>query len=286
MRTACFQMDVAFGDPDANARRVSDRIAEAASMGVSLAVFPEAVLTGYCVEACEAAQAVALQVREGPGHEVVSAPEPVLAVRDACERHGVHAVFGFAGRDDAQLYNGAILAEPDGRMRLFRKVHLPELGLDKFVAPGNDLPVFETALGRIGILVCFDLRVPEAARVLALRGADLIVLPTNWPEGADFAADFMAPVRAAENKVFLAACNRVGEEGGFRFIGKSGIYGVGGQTLAKAGDGEETILADLDLSLARNKRNVVIPGRYESTVFSCRRPDLYGPIVGGNGDGF
>ncbi len=283
MRVACFQMDVMFGDPDANARRVCDRIAEAAASGVDLAVFPEAVLTGYCVEACEAARSVALEVREGPAHVVEHAPEPILSVRDACERHGVHAVFGFAGADDGGLYNGAILAEPDGRMRLFRKVHLPELGLDKFVVPGNDLPVFDTALGRVGILVCFDLRVPEAARVLALRGAELIVLPTNWPEGADFAADLIAPVRAAENKVFLAACNRVGEEGGFRFIGKSGIYGVGGQTLAKAGDGEETIVDDVDPALARNKRNVVIPGRYESTVFDCRRPDLYGPIVGGDG---
>ncbi|MCX7801113.1 MAG: carbon-nitrogen hydrolase family protein [Fimbriimonadales bacterium] len=283
MKVACFQMDVVFGDPEANAARVAERIAEAGSRGVGLAVFPEAVLTGYCVEACEAARALALPVREGPKHEVAEAPESVLAIRDACARHGVHAVFGFAGSDEAGLYNGAILAEPSGRMRLFRKVHLPELGLDKFVAPGNDLPVFETELGRIGILVCFDLRVPEAARVLALRGADVIVLPTNWPEGADFAADCIAPVRAAENKVFLVACNRVGEEGGFRFIGKSGVYGVAGQTLAKAGCGEETIEAELDPALARNKRNVAIPGRYESEVFGSRRPDLYGPIVGGDG---
>jgi predicted amidohydrolase len=284
VKVACYQMDVVFGDPGGNAARVVERIADADSRAVRLAVFPEAVLTGYCVEACEAARAIALPVRKvGADHEVNDAPESVLTIRDACVRHNVHAVFGFAGSDEAGLYNGAILVEPSGRMRLFRKVHLPELGLDKFVAPGNDLPVFDTELGRIGILVCFDLRVPEAARVLALRGADLIVLPTNWPEGADFAADFMAPVRAAENKVFLAASNRVGTEGGFRFIGKSGIFGVGGQTLAKAGDGEEVLEAELDLSLARNKRNVVIPGRYESTVFGSRRPDLYGPIVGGNG---
>lgn len=283
MKVACYQMDVVFGDPSANAARVVERIADAGSRGVRLAVFPEAVLTGYCVEACDAARSVALPVREGASHGVSEAPESVRAIRDACVRHGVHAVFGFAGSDEAGLYNGAILAEPSGRMRLFRKVHLPELGLDKFVVPGNDLPVFDTELGRIGILVCFDLRVPEAARVLALRGADVIVLPTNWPEGADFAADFMAPVRAAENKVFLATCNRVGEEGGFRFIGKSGIYGVAGQTLAKAGAGEEAIVAELDVTLARDKRNVVIPGRYESAVFGSRRPDLYGPIVGGDG---
>jgi len=177
--------------------------------------------------------------------------------------------------------NGAVLFLPDGKMHRYVKTHLPELGLDKFVVTGSDLPVFDTSIGRIGIAICFDLRPPEPIRVLALKGAELIVLPTNWPEGADFAPAHMAAVRANEIRVFLAACDRVGMENGFRFIGKSGIWDVAGKCLASAGDGEETIVADVDLAQAREKRVRIIPGKYETTILESRRPELYGEITGG-----
>jgi len=188
------------------------------------------------------------------------------------------AIVGFADVEGVALYNAAALFEPGKLPHLYRKTHLPFLGYDNFVRAGDSLPVFDTRIGRIGILICYDLRPPEPSRVLALKGAELIILPTNWPEGAEMAADHMAATRAAENKVFYAACNRCGTENGFTFIGKSGIYGLAGQTLAKAGPGEEVIIAEMDLNLARNKRNVVIPGKYELAVFESRRPELYREI--------
>lgn len=282
MKVACVQMDVVFGRPEVNAGFVVSHLSRLKEEGVDLAVFPEACLTGYCAEDCPVAESIALDVVCDTNGDVHVGPNPVEAIRRACIEHEIHCVFGYAGRENGQLNNSAALVEPTGRMRRFVKVHLPELGYDKFVVPGNSLPVFQTDLGKIGLLICFDLRIPEAARVLALRGAELIVLPTNWPDGAEFAADYMAPVRAAENKVFLAACNRVGEENGFHFIGRSGIYGVAGETLAKAGLGPDVLTADLDLLLARNKHNVVVPGKFETDVFGSRRPDLYGPIVGGD----
>jgi 5-aminopentanamidase len=279
LKIACVQSNVVFGDPAANAAAAVIYLERLAGEGVDLAIFPEAFLTGYCVDSPEAAAQIALDV-DWEGETVSDEPPPaVAAVRDACMRHKIHAVAGSACRNGGRIYNAAFLFEPTGKTRLYAKTHLPELGLDKFVAAGDELPVFDTAIGRIGIAVCFDLRPPEPIRVLALKGAELIVLPTNWPEGAEFAPAHMAAVRANENRVFLAACNRVGTENGFRFIGQSGIWDVAGKCLASAGDGEETIFADVDLAAAREKRVRVIPGKYETTVFESRRPELYGELT-------
>jgi predicted amidohydrolase len=128
------------------------------------------------------------------------------------------------------------------------------------------------------MLICFDVRFPEASRILALKGADIIVLPTNWPKGADISADILCIARAAENKVYVATCNRVGKEKGFEFIGKSKIIDSFGNVIASAGAEEETIIGDLDFSLSRTKRIVTIPGKHETTIFESRRPELYGPI--------
>lgn len=279
MRIACVQANVVFGNPNANSERVVHELERLKAQGVDLAVFPEAFLTGYCVASAEAAKQIALHVEANQRHEITTAPDAVSAIRQACTNLDIHAIVGFAGSEGTHVYNGAILFLPDGRMLRYKKTHLPELGLDKFVTPGDDLPVFETMLGKIGILICYDQRVPEAARVLALKGAELIVLPTNWPEGAETSADIMCVARAAENRVFYAACNRVGEENGFRFIGRSKIVAPTGNVLASACDGEETIVADIDLAEARNKRSVVRPGEYEWTVFDCRRPELYGKLT-------
>jgi predicted amidohydrolase len=276
VKIACVQSNVVFGDPAANAASAVIHLERLAEEGVDLAVFPEAFLTGYCVDSAEAALGIALD------DDWEAEPVPaVAAVRDACVRHKMHAVVGAACRAGGKVSNKAFLFEPNGKTHRYSKTHLPELGLDKFVTPGDDLPVFDTALGKIGIAICFDLRPPEPIRILVLKGAELIVLPTNWPEGAEFAPAFTAAVRAAENRVFLAACNRVGTENGFTFIGKSGIWGVGGKCLASAGAEEETICADLDLAEAREKRVRTIPGKYETTVFESRRPELYGRIAGG-----
>jgi predicted amidohydrolase len=184
-------------------------------------------------------------------------------------------VVGFAGKDDGGLYNGAALLVPRQRGRLYAKAHLPFLGFDRFANPGDALPVFPTPWGHVGILVCFDLRIPEAARTLALRGAELIVLPTNWPEGSERTPATYAPTRASENRVFLATCNRVGVENGIRFFGGSAIHSVDGSSVVAAGSEECSITAELDLALARDKRRVVVPGVFETDTFATRQPAIY-----------
>jgi predicted amidohydrolase len=163
----------------------------------------------------------------------------------------------------------------------YRKTHLPHLGVDRFVAPGDaPLDVYDTAIGRIGLNICFDVRFPEPARVLALNGADLIALPTNWPEGAESAPDYLVNARAIENRVTYVAVDREGAERGFRFIGRSKIVDYRGQTLAEASPDREAIIYDtLDLELARDKHVVVTPGEYELPLFTGRRPELYAALV-------
>lgn len=266
-KIACVQSDVSFGEFDKNCERTRVALAHCASHGADLVVFPECSLTGYCVTSHDEASRIAIEAGQ---------LAPIQQVVDDC---GALCIVGFAEQADAAVYNSAALLEPGVQPRIYRKTHLPELGLDKFVKPGSEIQVFGTKLGAIGLLICFDLRHPEPSRVLALQGADIIVLPTNWPEGAHAGPNFTAATRAAENRVFFATCNRVGTENGFAFIGQSGIYDVTGQTLAKAGIEEETIWAEVDLSQARTKRTVVRPGEYEITVFDSRRPELYGAVT-------
>ncbi|HWA82421.1 MAG TPA: carbon-nitrogen hydrolase family protein [Fimbriimonadaceae bacterium] len=269
MRIACVQANVAFNDPAANIVALVRRLEALKRDGVDLALFPEAFLTGYCIDSLADARQIAIDRRV------------LIPIREACDKLGIATVVGFAERSGDNVHNAAALIEPGQDPQYYRKSHLPFLGLDRFVHAGDELPVFETAYGRIGILICFDLRVPEAARVLALRGAELIALPTNWPEGAETSAEHVSIARAAENRVFMATCNRVGEENGFRFIGRSKVIAPSGEVLAAAGTDEEVIVCDIDLAEARIKKNVMIPGKYETAVFESRRPELYGDIAPG-----
>lgn len=268
-RVACFQSDVAYGDHAANLSKAASALHEAKDKGVELLVLPECFVSGYCVTTREEAELVALEL-----DAAVEALQPIV------DQTQVVLVMGMARKDGDKLWNSAILLEPGQAARVYDKTHLPLLGFDRHVEPGGSIPVFETRIGRIGIGVCFDVRSPEFCRVLMLKGADILALPTNWPNGGSASADIVAPARAAENRIFVAACNRVGEENGFRFIGKSGIYNPLGQTLAKAGDQEEWIMADLDFAESRLKRTIVIPGVYETTVIESRRPELYAPLLG------
>lgn len=273
MKIACAQLDVDFGKPQSNLDRAVSVLGNCKASGADLIVFPECFLTGYCVNSREDAEQIALN---SPG----SCESLLEQLLEECKNLGVYCVVGFAEHQQNALYNSAALIDPNGKFDIYRKTHLPHLGFDRFVTPGDRLEVFENDLGKFGILICFDLRHPEASRVLALKGAELIILPTNWPVGAHAGPNFAAPARAAENRVFVATCNRVGQENGFDFIGQSGIYDVTGQTLAKAGTDQEIIYADIDLAQARIKRTVIRPDEYEIAMFESRRPELYAIISG------
>jgi predicted amidohydrolase len=128
--------------------------------------------------------------------------------------------------------------------------------------------------------ICYDAAFPEAARSLAILGADLIALPTNWPPGAECTACSVINARALENGVYYIAVNRVGDERGFEFIGRSKIVDPSGRTLTESnGIGEELLYADIDPALARRKHVIRVPGKHEIDRLADRRPEMYGLLV-------
>jgi predicted amidohydrolase len=269
-RIALVQMNPRIQDREGNRAVILQRLREAAEQGAELIVFPECALSGYVFDSAKAALPAAETV---PG-------ETTEAVAQVCRERSVFAIVGLLERDGATLYNSAFVVGPEGVVGNYRKCHLPVLGIDRYVGRGAELPVIELPFARIGVLICYDVRFPEAARALALRGADALIVPTNWPQGAESAPEFLTRARAWENRCYVAACNRVGEERSVRFIGRSQIVAPDGRFLAQADDVSETILyAEIDPALARQKRLVIEPGVFELDPVGGRRPELYGDLT-------
>jgi predicted amidohydrolase len=172
-----------------------------------------------------------------------------------------------------------MLVGPAGYLAGYRKIHLPYLGIDRFTTPGNrPFAVHDLGGLRVGMNICYDGSFPESARVLTVLGADLVVLPTNWPTGA-LSTVPLAQARALENHIYYAAVNRIGEERGFRFIGMSRLIDCDGALLAEASpDRDDIILAEIDPAIARCKRVVKIPGEHEIDRVRDRRPEMYEPL--------
>ena len=214
MKVAGVQMDVQLKDVAGNLQRIAARFREAAQAGASLIVFPECAVTGYCFE--NLAEAL-------PFAESIPGPATEFMMK-LCQEAGGFAVFGMLEREGEQVYNAAVLTGPEGILGSYRKVHLPFLGVDKYVSYG-DRPFAVHSAGdvKIGMNICYDAAFPEASRTLALLGADVIALPTNWPPGAECVSAHVINARAMENAVYMIAVNRVGGERGFEFIGGSRI---------------------------------------------------------------
>jgi predicted amidohydrolase len=206
--------------------------------------------------------------------------ESVAAAAATCEEHKCFTVFGMLERAGDRLFNTAVLVGPNGLLGSYRKIHLPYLGVDRFTTPGDrPFEVFEADGVRIGMLICYDGGFPEASRVLALKGADVVVLPTNWPPGAEYMSAFSVNCRAMENGIYFAAVNRVGTERSFSFIGQSRICNTVGATMDAAENTQETVVrATLDVAAAREKRIVRVPGKHVIDRMADRRPEMYGPI--------
>jgi len=262
--------------PVDNLHKILDLLREVAAVRADLVVFPELSLTGYVYSSREEALPFAETV-PGPATGEVAA---------LCRELNVHTVFGLLEKDAGKLFNTAVLIGPGGIVGTYRKIHLPYLGVDRFVDPGDrPFQVHRTPIGNIGMEICRDLVFPESSRVLSLLGADILVLPTNfaplpWSRLAERYADCFVPTRAIENRVHMVAVDRVGTERGYRFVGASRIVNAAGEMLASSNTFcEEIIYGEVSLAMARQKRTVTIPGEWEADVVKDRRPDFYGEIT-------
>lgn len=245
---AAAQFDPKIFDKEYNFDTMERLVREAVNTyHTDLVVFPEACAAGYCFTSREEAERSAIK---GNGKEI-------YRMKRLCAELNVSIVFGTTEECEGQLFNTAFFLEPDGTVYKYHKSHLPFLGLDKFVEAGDELAVFDTRFGKVGMIICYDLRFPEPCRELALKGARLIIGPTNLPVGGESHLDYFTRARACENRIFLISCDRCGEERGFHFIGRTQITDFTGKILCEAGVSEEIIYAKINLALAEQKNIIV-----------------------------
>ena len=266
IRVAACQIDPQLGEVEANLDLIARAVGEAAAAGSAFTVLPEAAVTGYAFASLSEALPVARKAE-------AIAENALLGL---AQTHRMTIVCGTLEADAGEVFNTALVLLPDGRRYRYRKMHLPFLGVDRFATPGPDAPAVIEAEGlRFGVLICYDLRFPEAARVCALDGADLIALPTNWPVGVEFHPDLFAPARAAENHCYVLAADRVGTERGTTFMGRSLLVDYDGKVLAQAGASEELLVGEIEPEAARATHVRRRPGEHEWDTIGDRRPGLY-----------
>jgi len=267
LRVAACQIDPQLGEVDRNLERIERAVADAAAAGVALAVLPECAVTGYAFASVDEAMPVARRA------SAIAADR----LAELATKHRMTVICGSLESEGGAVYNVAHLVTPDGRRFHYRKTHLPFLGVDRFTTPGGDAPsVIDIDGVRVGVLICYDLRFPEAARICALDGADLIALPTNWPVGVEFHPGLFAPARAAENHCYVLAADRVGTERGTTFLGRSLLVDFDGNRVTVASDTEEELLVgEIDTDAARATHVRARPGEHEWDTIADRRPGLY-----------
>jgi predicted amidohydrolase len=271
-RIVCQQVAPRVGDLQANRRLAASAIAAGVRDGADIVVLPELVTSGYVFQSAQEAAAVAVP-RTDPLFDEWAAE---------ADRGRAVVIGGFCERgDDGLIYNSAAVVDGTGVIGVYRKVHLWDRE-KLFFQPGNAAPaVFDTSAGRIGVLVCFDLEFPEMTRLLALAGAELIAIPTNWPlvqrpEGERPPEVTIAMAAARVNRVFIACCDRTGTERGQHWTAGTTIVDENGWVLA-AQTGAGAASAEVNLARSRDKAYTDL-----SDAFADRRPELYGAVAAGS----
>jgi len=268
VKVAAVQIEPRLDEEDRILEKASDCLKSAAEEGASLVVFPELSLTGLMRTTSETVP--------GPSTGALAAK---------AKDYGVYVVVGLLEKYKRKFYNTAVLIGPDGIIGRYRKIH-PWYPSEHNVPiePGNlGYPIFTTNIGRIGMMICYDAWFPEPARVLALRGAEIIAVPTHT--GLHSMFDYILKTRALENHVWMIGANGVAslEEKGiaWRIVGRSQIVSISGEVLAEASsEKEEIIYAKIDAKAATSNKQLLPGAEWEkSDLFWARKPETYGIIL-------
>ncbi len=269
---ATVQMKPRLGEPEENLVKMSEMISKIASQQrVDLIVFPELITSGYelGVRFTEVAQRV---------------PGPTInLIAQRANDYGIYVAFGMATKEKVEsvLYNSAILVGPDGDLvEVYNKIHLR--GEERMAfREGFRLPVAETDIGNIGLMIGYDLAYPEVARSLALEGADLLCCIANWEASHIDEWRTYIRARAYENSVFVAGVNRVGEDVTLTFGGQSMVVGPRGEEYASMVDETDAESgAPLEgFAVARIDLDNVRKNREEFQFIQTRQPAVYRSIV-------
>jgi agmatine deiminase len=260
-------------DPDAMLKKAQDKVEQAAKAGANIVCLPELFKTRYFpqhigVDASEFAETI-----PGRSTQIFS---------DIARAHQIVIIVPLLEKTpEGKIFNSAVVIDSDGTVSApYHKVHIPQdpgFFEKGYFYPGEGYRIFDTRYGRIAVLICFDQWFPEAARCVALDGAEIIFYPTaighpggdepaegNWQE----AWELIQRSHAVANSIHIAAVNRTGQEGKCRFFGGSFVCDAFGKIMAKAGDGEENVIVSLDLSMNKTVQE-------SWGFFRNRRPETY-----------
>jgi N-carbamoylputrescine amidase len=256
-------------DLESDFARIEQLIETARAVGVRLLALPEAALGGYLVNLAGGAGAPPALAPDGPEIRRLArlAGEMVVAV-------------GYCEDGGDRLYNSAICVTGDGLLGHHRKVHQP-LREDASYGAGNGFAAFDTPVGRLGMMICYDKAFPESARALALDGAEVVLCLSAWPASATNRApdleedrwkrrfDLFDQVRALENQIIWLSANQSGQFGSLRFVASAKIVDLGGAILADTGVAAGLALAELDV------QQELETARRSMAHLRDRRPDAY-----------
>jgi nitrilase len=257
MRIGVWQTEGISGDPAANVARLAAVLTQAQAQGVRLLVTPELWTTGY--NAPDAIRSFA-EPADGPSFAAISA---------LARQFGIAVGWGYPERSGDTLYNSAQVVGGDGvRLGHYRKLHLwsdYERGL---FAPGQlPTPPFDVGGWKVAVAICYDTEFPELIRRYALAGAELVLAPTALAAGEAVIPDLVVPVRALENGLYIAFCNRCGVEDTLAYHGGSCIADPRGTKLADAGSGDALIVATIE-------KAAIAAARKRAPYLQDRRTDL------------
>lgn len=277
--TGIATVSAGFGrDVDQNLAQIADLTSAARLRGTDLLVLPEACLGGYLSALGSG--------RDGSHDERPESLPPVMDVdgpelRRVAEIAGdMTLVVGLCESDGSERFNSAVAVTGSGVVGVHRKVHQP-LGENLFYDAGSVFTAFDTAVGRLGLLICYDKAFPEAARALALDGAEIVACISAWPASrtataGDIAEDrwthrfnLFDQARALENQVVWVASNQSGTFGRLRFVSNAKIIGPGGDVRATTGPAAGVAHADVDV------RHELDTARRAMFHLRDRRPETY-----------
>lgn len=282
VRAAAIQFDPQVGieNKQSNLAETLRLIGEAADNGANLIVLPELANTGYCFETREEAYLHGENVPDGPTSR---------AWGNLASERNLYIVGGLVELDGVYIYDTAVLIGPDGFIGKYRKTHLWDREKLIFTPSIDGFPVFETKIGRIGLLICWDIWFPEVPRILAAQGADIICSANNWvwtpPPLFDNAGNCMASYLTMSashvNNIPIVAADRVGNERGAKFLGCSLITGINGWPIGEIADPEEDAILYADLDIVASRSALI--WNSHNDLARDRRIDLYDPLLGYTG---
>jgi predicted amidohydrolase len=256
---AAFQFHVRAGQVQDNLATVLAGLGRIREQNVRLAVLPEMWSSGFDYRNLEV---LALQT-----------PRVVQELGAFSANHGMVIVGSLPERTDDGLYNTSYVIDNGSLKGRYRKLHLfSPMREDRFLLAGQDTLVVDTAAGRIGVAICYDLRFPELFRRLTLDGADLICLSAQWPKPRLDHWCTLLKARAIENQVYMVAANCCGVQGKLDFFGNSMIVSPRGEVLAEGGEAPCEIFAEIDGEAQRAYREAI-------PAWNDRRADVYGILT-------